>query len=327
MNLYEAIKNNITFNEDEDWENSPDWKNKAVINNMPKFKRDIEKILDELYNGGRVIFPNYLEASLSFGSYAEDEEYTIPKQYDILKEKLINCAIKNNFNIDKESFSAEITDGNDFDPEFGYWDVDFTFTPIKSDLNESDNELTFTYEEFKKAFEDKYGKGAYYYGLENPGKLSAKQLYDNFDYDISTGEYENSLEGLMQSIEDECEATGYRTGEIRVPKQKKESEVNKSENNMRNIVFGEGTSMGDTVYVVQTDAPKELLNELLERSNKVYIDGGDYNDIPIWAEEISKKGYTFDFIDEMNAVNYDIDMLDDYDIKEEYIIENQPDLQ
>ena len=130
MNLYESINNSLK--EDEDWENSSDWKDKNVTANMPKFKKDIKKILNELYGGGRVVYPEYLTASLHLESYAEDEEYAAPKQYDILKEKLIDCANKNNFTIDENSFYAEVTDGNDFDPELCYWDVDFDFAPANN---------------------------------------------------------------------------------------------------------------------------------------------------------------------------------------------------
>lgn len=98
------------------------------------------------------------------------------------------------------------------------------------------------------------------------------------------------------------------------------SYLNEAEEELREVVFGEGTSMGDSVYVYKTNAPKELLRDLLKRSNEVWINGGSYDDVPNWGAEITDKGYVFEYVDEGIAVN------EDFEPKERYIIENQPEL-
>lgn len=96
--------------------------------------------------------------------------------------------------------------------------------------------------------------------------------------------------------------------------------LNEAEGKLREVIFGEGTSMGDAVYVYKTNAPKELLRDLLKRSNEVWLNGGSYDDVPNWGAEIKDKGYVFEYVDESIAVN------EDFEPKERYIIENQPEL-
>lgn len=127
-NILNSNINSKNLKEDEDWEDSSEWKDKEVVKNMPRFKKDLNNILEELYGNGHVTYYDYLEATLQFSSYAEDEEFTTPEQYSILKEKVIDCANKHNFIVDEQSFSAEITGGSDFNPDLGYWDVEFNFS-------------------------------------------------------------------------------------------------------------------------------------------------------------------------------------------------------
>ena len=126
MKLSESILKSLK--ENEDWENSSEWKDINVVNKMPKFNKDMKKILEDLYGNGYIAYYNYLEATAQFDSYAEDEEFTAPTDYSTLKERLIDCATKNGFAIDKNSFSAEVTDGGEFDPDLGRWEVVFRFS-------------------------------------------------------------------------------------------------------------------------------------------------------------------------------------------------------
>lgn len=52
------------------------------------------------------------------------------------------------------------------------------------------------------------------------------------------------------------------------------------EKKRRLIAVDYGTSMGDDKVIVETDAPEDILRELEKESCQVYIDGGDYEDVP-----------------------------------------------
>lgn len=67
--------------------------------------------------------------------------------------------------------------------------------------------------------------------------------------------------------------------------------------NVRLISFSDGTTMGDYLYIVSTNAPKEELKELERISCKLYRNGHDESDIPVWADELEEKGYIFDILD------------------------------
>lgn len=100
---------------------------------------------------------------------------------------------------------------------------------------------------------------------------------------------------------------------------------------MRHISLSDGTGMGDELIVFKTNAPAEVLKELERISCQFYIDGGDYEDVPIWADVLSAKGYIFEFIDShqhVGAYQNSSDWLkQNYPfIKESYVIENQPEL-
>lgn len=102
-------------------------------------------------------------------------------------------------------------------------------------------------------------------------------------------------------------------------------------NENRLVTLTDGTAMGDSVLVFETNAPVSELKELERISCRVYIDGGDYEDVPIWARVLNEKGYIFNCIDEHQHVtaygNSGTWLEDKYSqIKEHYVIENQPDI-
>lgn len=100
-------------------------------------------------------------------------------------------------------------------------------------------------------------------------------------------------------------------------------------NKQRLVTLTDGTDMGGMMYVFKTNAPIEELKELERISNDVYINGGDYEDVPIWANVLKEKGYIFDYIDEhTNVTSFGTSsewLKEKYpEIKEHYCIDNQP---
>lgn len=100
---------------------------------------------------------------------------------------------------------------------------------------------------------------------------------------------------------------------------------------MRLITLMDGTGMGDQLIVFKTNAPVEELKELECISCQVYLDGKDSEDVPIWTNVLTEKGYIFEYVDEhqhITAYGSSTDWLDDKypEIDEHYIIENQPKL-
>jgi len=101
--------------------------------------------------------------------------------------------------------------------------------------------------------------------------------------------------------------------------------------NTRLIALSDGTRMGDTTIVFETNAPTEEFRKLERISNDIYINGGDYEDIPIWALVLTRKGYLCNRVDSCrNVTPYCTasDWLEDKfpDVKEHYVIENQPNI-
>ena len=99
----------------------------------------------------------------------------------------------------------------------------------------------------------------------------------------------------------------------------------------RFITLTEGTGMGDAVIVFETNAPIERLQELEKISCDVYLNGGDCEDVPIWAEVLSNEGYCFEYVDDyrhITAYGTSKDWLEkNYKfISEHYVIDNQPEL-
>lgn len=99
----------------------------------------------------------------------------------------------------------------------------------------------------------------------------------------------------------------------------------------RLVTLSDGTGMGDRLYIFSTNAPVEELKKLEDESCKVYLEGRSVSEVPIWADVLYDKGYTFEYVTEHQHVspygtssgwlekNYP-------DIKENYVIENQPNL-
>lgn len=102
---------------------------------------------------------------------------------------------------------------------------------------------------------------------------------------------------------------------------------------MRYVTLKDGTGMGDELLIFQTDAPVELLKNLEQESCQVYIDRGDYEDVPLWHKVLTDQGYTFEYIDSCEHVTpygTSADWLESHEvgakISEHYVIENQPEL-
>lgn len=98
---------------------------------------------------------------------------------------------------------------------------------------------------------------------------------------------------------------------------------------LRRIALSDGTGMGDEMIIFETNAPAEELKKLEKESCQVYIDGGDYKDVPIWADILTAKGYIFNLVDTHSHVNpftTSTDWLETRfpEIKEYYVIDNQP---
>lgn len=99
----------------------------------------------------------------------------------------------------------------------------------------------------------------------------------------------------------------------------------------RLISLTDGTDMGGQVIVFKTNAPIDELKTLEKISNDVYINGGDPEDVPIWANALCGKGYLFDYVDEcenVTAYTTSSEWLEDYypEITEHYQIDNQPEV-
>ena len=96
----------------------------------------------------------------------------------------------------------------------------------------------------------------------------------------------------------------------------------------RLITLTDGTTMDDLIIVFKTNAPIERLKELEKQSCRIYIDGGDEDDVPIWANVLSDEGYIFEYVDEHRHVTpfrTSCEWLNDKysQITEHYCIENQ----
>ena len=105
----------------------------------------------------------------------------------------------------------------------------------------------------------------------------------------------------------------------------------KNNENLRLVILCDVTSMGDEIIIFKTNAPIERLKELENQSCQVYIDGGSYDDVPIWADILTDEGYAFEFLDEHQHVTpfaSSCEWLEDKypEVTEKYIIENQPEL-
>ena len=104
------------------------------------------------------------------------------------------------------------------------------------------------------------------------------------------------------------------------------------ENSMiRLITLSDGTGMGDELIIFRTNAPVEELKKLEKISCQVYLNGGNYEDVPIWADVIAEKGYLFEYVNShthVNPFNTSSEWVKEKypEITENYVIENQPDI-
>ena len=97
----------------------------------------------------------------------------------------------------------------------------------------------------------------------------------------------------------------------------------------RLITLTDGTDMGGVIIVFLTNAPIEELKELEKISNDIYINGEDEEDIPIWANVLTDKGFTFDYVDDhqhVTAFGTSTEWLNEKypQITEHYCIDKQP---
>ena len=58
----------------------------------------------------------------------------------------------------------------------------------------------------------------------------------------------------------------------------------------RLITLSDGTGMGGELLVIRTDAPAEVLSELEKISCEIFINGANYEDVPIWQNEVVASG-------------------------------------
>jgi len=101
---------------------------------------------------------------------------------------------------------------------------------------------------------------------------------------------------------------------------------------LRHVILTDGTGMGDSVIIFETDSPVDELKELERISCEVYINGGDYEDVPNWASVLKEKGYTFEYVDShqhITPTGTSREWLEDKypEIMENYVIENQPEIE
>lgn len=95
---------------------------------------------------------------------------------------------------------------------------------------------------------------------------------------------------------------------------------------MRLITLSDGTGMGGELIVFNTNAPISRLKELELLSKEIICDGGTAEDVPIWANILSKEGYEFNYVNShthVTAYGTSKDWLErNYpQITEKYIIE------
>lgn len=105
----------------------------------------------------------------------------------------------------------------------------------------------------------------------------------------------------------------------------------KNNEDLRLIILCDGTGMGDEMIIFKTNVPVERLKELEKQSCQVYIDGGSYDDVPVWADVLIDEGYVFEYVEEHQHItpfqSSDEWLKDKYsEVTEKYVIENQPEL-
>ena len=111
--------------------------------------------------------------------------------------------------------------------------------------------------------------------------------------------------------------------------------MKKDKGKKRYITLCDGTTMGDELLVVKTNAPAELLKSLEMKSCEAYLTDGDDATVPWWDEEVKKAGYDYEVIwshTHVTAIYTSEEALEIFEekhntkITEHYVIENQPEL-
>ena len=95
----------------------------------------------------------------------------------------------------------------------------------------------------------------------------------------------------------------------------------------RLITLTDGTDMGGTLIVFETNAPAEDIKELERISNDI-CKTGEWEDIPNWMEALESNGYICNYVDEhthVTAYATSSEWLEETypQITEHYTIENQ----
>ena len=111
--------------------------------------------------------------------------------------------------------------------------------------------------------------------------------------------------------------------------------MKKEESKKRYITLCDGTTMGDELIIIKTNAPIALLKKLEKESCEVYLLAGDDTDVPKWYEEVEQAGYAYEYITSYQHITAGLtseEALEAFEeknkmkITEHYVIENQPEL-
>lgn len=99
----------------------------------------------------------------------------------------------------------------------------------------------------------------------------------------------------------------------------------------RYITLSTGSTMGDEIVILKTNAPQNLLKQLEKESNQAIL---DEKDPPIWVKQISEVGFDAEYVDShrhVTAHGLSSEWLAEHPqyskITEHYRIENQPELE
>lgn len=141
-----------------------------------------------------------------------------------------------------------------------------------------------------------------------------------------------SILGMVSTVNGTMNAEEILSNSVYLYKRKENEivQIKDGGNSTRLITLSDGTSMGDNLLVFKTNAPVEELKELEKQSCQIYINGGSYDDVPIWADVLADKGYSFELVDSHQHINpfgtSSEWLKNEYpEVKELYVIENQPD--
>ena len=164
----------------------------------------------------------------------------------------------------------------------------------------------------------KIGDYAFYFDKDN--QMTLKEFWKTHStYDTTKMIYDalKNVESALENGIEEEEWDYYYT----VLKQM--YEIEKSE--YRWVSLMDGTGMGDQTIIYKTNAPVEELKKLEQISCDVYLNDGDYDDVPNWCDVLTEMGYVFEYMDESTNAYELLDHAYPY-VTERYVIENQPNI-